>query len=399
MEMPTQRPRKIAPKVPTDCPPKGMWFEYRPDREDSFVARWRVPGGKKEARAFSSERERALFAADWLKRRKEFGRLAGGVSPKVVEALDEFKRITGGADLLAVAREWVKWRGVAEGRLSLNDAVAGYLAAMSVKIVGRDSTTHRDLHLRRLKDFFGDSAKLADLTSERLRVWLAALRDPETGHLMGNTTRKAHRATVNRMLEHAIAERWLTANPMQAVPVPDVDDGDDVNILTVEQARHLFAVNRGALCVGRLALEAFAGLRFTSAARLAAEDLDIEAKGVTFPAPKHKSRRRHYVDGWPENVWAWVKHAPEACWQLNARLYALHKRQCFERAGYKGEGAEDEAMRNVLRHSFATYHVAAYKDAGKTAVLLTHRNPSMLYAHYKGRASQVGGLEYFGIVP
>ena len=54
---------------------------------------------------------------------------------------------------------------------------------------------------------------------------------------------------------------------------------------------------------------------------------------------------------------------------------------------------------NVLRHSFATYHVAMHKDAASTAVLLTHRNPSMLYQHYKGRASAADAQRYFAIAP
>ena len=43
---------------------------------------------------------------------------------------------------------------------------------------------------------------------------------------------------------------------------------------------------------------------------------------------------------------------------------------------------------NVLRRSFCSYHVAANKDAARTAVILCHANPSMLYQHYKGRATE-----------
>lgn len=85
-------------------------------------------------------------------------------------------------------------------------------------------------------------------------------------------------------------------------------------------------------------------------------------------------------------------------------------RRALERAGLKPElpkgtrptteqAAQFEAMHNVLRHSFATYHLAACKDAAKTAVLLTHRNPSMLYQFYKGRASEAEGKAYFEIGP
>lgn len=84
-------------------------------------------------------------------------------------------------------------------------------------------------------------------------------------------------------------------------------------------------------------------------------------------------------------------------------MYAEDKRTMFERAGLKkvkeDDKIDDEAMRNVLRHSFASFHVAANKDPGKTALILTHRNQQMLYRHYKGRASEADGLAYFGITP
>lgn len=379
-----------------------MWYEDNPGRKEPFMARWRMPGGKKESRAFESAKERGEFAGEWLARRKDFGKAALSVSPKQAEALAEFTRITHGADLIKVAHDWVKWRGVSEGRISLADACQKYVEAQAEKKLARDTITHRTLHLARLRAHSTKNACLSDLTPIWLRAWLAALVDPETGGSMAGKTRNAHRATVNRLLEHAVAERWIDTNPMAAVPPPEADEDEAVNILTVEQTRHLFAVNAGALCVGRLALEAFGGLRFSSAARIVAEDFDHESKGITFPGPKHKTGRRHYVDGWPANLWPWVKHAPQACWELPPALYIHKKRAMMEAAGFKGGevGKEgEEAMRNVLRHSFATYHVAAFRDAPKTAILLTHRNPSMLYAHYKGRANQADGLAYFEIMP
>jgi hypothetical protein len=118
----------------------------------------------------------------------------------------------------------------------------------------------------------------------------------------------------------------------------------------------------------------------------------LEERGVVMPGSKHKSGRRHYVDGYPDNLWAWVRHAPDACWDVNARMYLNLKAEAFARAGVENPG-------NVLRHSFCTYHVAMHKDAARTAVLLTHRGTAMLYSRYKGRATEADGRAYFSIVP
>ncbi|ACB75217.1 hypothetical protein Oter_1934 [Opitutus terrae PB90-1] len=64
----------------------------------------------------------------------------------------------------------------------------------------------------------------------------------------------------------------------------------------------------------------------------------------------------------------------------------------FRLAGIQNPG-------NVLRHSFCSYHVAKHKDAARTAVILCHANPRMLYQHYKGRATAADATKYFQILP
>jgi len=54
---------------------------------------------------------------------------------------------------------------------------------------------------------------------------------------------------------------------------------------------------------------------------------------------------------------------------------------------------------NVLRHSFCSYHIALNRDAARTALLLTHTSPVMLYRHYKGRASAADAEKWFAIAP
>lgn len=374
-----------------------MWFEHRPGQPLPFLARWRLPGGKKDGQAFESEKERRAFAEAWIAKRREFGRAAIHVSPREAEALEEFRRLTGGADLLTVAREWLRWRGVADGAITLADAVEKYREAIGGQGASPDSIAQRDLQLSRLVAAFPPKTRLAEVDAEALNRWLAELQTPRGGPAEPRTKR-AHRGTAARLLDYAVGAGWLMRSPMAAVPVP-VPRAEDVAILTVQQTRDLFTAAKGTRCVGRLALEAFGGLRFSSAQRIAREDLARESKGITFPGAKHKTGRRHYAEGWPENLWAWIESAPAECWRLSPRLYALDKRAVFEAAGLKGEDRDDEALRNCLRHSFATYHLAGYKNAATTAYLLTHAKPTMLYQHYAGRATQAEGLAYFGIVP
>ena len=45
--------------------------------------------------------------------------------------------------------------------------------------------------------------------------------------------------------------------------------------------------------------------------------------------------------------------------------------------------AEIDWPSNVLRHSFASYHLAHFKNAAATAAELGHTSPVMLYKHYR----------------
>jgi integrase len=165
-------------------------------------------------------------------------------------------------------------------------------------------------------------------------------------------------------------------------------------VLSVADVQKLFETAtrlRPQVCA-KLALEAFAGLRFSSAARLVKADVNFKDKGITLPAAKIKTRRRHYIDGLPPNLWRWLRVASPEAWTLTERQYLTLKGEAFTLAGVTNPG-------NVLRHSFCSYHVAANKDAARTAVILCHANPSMLYQHYKGRATEKDARSYFCIKP
>lgn len=53
---------------------------------------------------------------------------------------------------------------------------------------------------------------------------------------------------------------------------------------------------------------------------------------------------------------------------------------------------------NVTRHSFASYHLAAFESAAKTALEAGH-SEAMLFAHYRAVVTQATALEFWKIVP
>jgi integrase len=150
--------------------------------------------------------------------------------------------------------------------------------------------------------------------------------------------------------------------------------------------------------VGKLALELFAGLRCSASARMKLEEIDWEHRGVTYLASKHKLRKRFYVSKLPENLFEWLKLPTD--WDVSENYYDRLKRDVFIACKIKNPGDPSEKLHNVLRHSFPTYHLAAFNDPGLTATILTHQDQSLLHSTYRGKGvPNKEGLLYFQITP
>jgi len=53
---------------------------------------------------------------------------------------------------------------------------------------------------------------------------------------------------------------------------------------------------------------------------------------------------------------------------------------------------------NVMRHSFVSYHLAAFGNAGKTALEAGH-SEQMLFAHYRELVTPEAAREFWAIRP
>ena len=53
---------------------------------------------------------------------------------------------------------------------------------------------------------------------------------------------------------------------------------------------------------------------------------------------------------------------------------------------------------NVTRHSFVSYHLAKFQNAGKTALEAGH-SEAMLFAHYREVVTRPAAKEFWGLFP
>lgn len=283
-------------------------------------------------------------------------------------------------------RLWTHFSHTLRSTLTVPDAVQAYMELRGNEGLAVDSIRHMRTILGRFADRFAYRL-LVDIQADDIRGWLTYL---QVTRKFEQVTLRHHRKEVHGLYERAILEKWTLENPCSAV-VPPKLISKETAILALLDAQKLFQAAQGSLIAGKLALEAFGGLRVSSAARLKPEEIDFEHRGLTFPGSKHKLSKRFYVDGFPENLFAWLKVPTE--WDMSESWYDQQKSRVFARANVVNPG-------NVLRHSFATYHLAAYGDAAKTASLLTHRNTHLLFTTYRGKGvPQDRGKLYFQIMP
>jgi site-specific recombinase XerD len=368
-------------------PPRGIRYSSRPGRPSPFLLHWADGDGNRCAAAYPSLAARETAAKALAEKRTDHGTDVLSFDPREWRRWLSFRDLIGDADPTQVAQQWLAARekhGM-QASILVSAASERYLLARASEGIAKATLSHAKGDMARFTVSFG-TRLLGEIRPEEIRHWLAQLPFAEV-------TKRNHYKRVNAFFTWARLEGLATSNPCESIKSP-ARESEDVTVLAVTDVEKLFATAwklRPQVCA-KLALEAFAGLRFSSASRLLKDDINFREKGITLPAAKIKTRRRHYIDGLPANLWTWLRASPVEAWTLTERQYMSLKGEAFSLAGVTNPG-------NVLRHSFCSYHVAAHKDAARTAVVLCHASPSMLYQHYKGRVTERDARRYFNVKP
>jgi hypothetical protein len=367
-------------------PPRGIRYSERAGLPRPYLLHWRGPDGVRKCVAYEDAKTREKAAKALIAKRELNGRAVLNFKPAEWTLWEQFRTMIGTADPIEVARFWIARGGRTSGEsVTVAELVKRYLDVRIKEGVGKASLGHAKKDLARFCEKFGPLPASA-LDADAIREWISSLP-------FEASTKGTHIRRCSTVFNWAIREDLLSKNPFQNIERPAISS-DEVSILTVEDARKLFAaakLHRPHACA-RLALEAFAGLRNSTARSLAKDEIDFTAHGLRIPAAKIKTARPQYIDGLPENLWAWLGTATDESWGHSGKEYERVKGEVFRLAGVKNPG-------NVLRHSFCSYHVAQHKDAARTAVILCHSSPRMLYQHYKGIATAADAADYFAIKP
>ena len=252
---------------------------------------------------------------------------------------------------------------------------------------GRSGVYLRDLRYR-LNKFVQDFGHrpIAGITVDELDDWLRALPySPQS--------RTNYRTIIGLLFSYAESRGIIERNPILRTAKPKLVDRPP-EIFAIDELRGLLeAGNRVAPeVVPMLAIGAFAGLREAEIQRLDWSEVDLSRGHVEVKAAKAKSARRRIVPIQP-NLAAWLR--PYA--MLKGRVVPAGARRKLQRVR-KATGLA-RWPKNGLRHSFASYRLAAVHDAPRVASELGHTSPQMLYSTYRELVLPEEAERYWKIAP
>ncbi len=252
---------------------------------------------------------------------------------------------------------------------------------------GRSAVYLRDLRYRlnRFVQDFGNRP-IAGITVDELDNWLRLLP-------FSPQSRTNFRTVIGSLFSYAQSRGIIDRNPIPRTAKPKLVDSPP-EIFKVDELRSLLeAASRIHPDVApMLAIGAFAGLRDAEIRRLDWSEVDLVRRHIEVKAAKAKSTRRRIVPIQP-NLAEWLRH----CSGMNSHVVPAGARGKVDRTCK--EAGLLRWPKNGLRHSFASYRLAATHDAPRVTSELGHTSPHMLYSTYRELVLPEDAERYWKIAP
>ena len=289
----------------------------------------------------------------------------------------------GGDSLLSAAKDYS-----ARHRL-VNDKRVAEIVNELIEAKTRDGRSKRYVetlrsHLNRFAASF--QTGIGSVTTPLIEAWLHSLS-------VGPRARNNMRTSIVTLFRFARAQNYLAKG--QRTEVDDVstakDNGGAIGILQPKQMAHLMRAASGKDAL-YFALGGFAGIRSAEIIRLEWKDFNFVRGHITIAADKAKTATRRLVPILP-NLAEWLRPYHRA----TGKLFRNRRDADSAIAFAKGEGIKPWPD-NCLRHSFATYRLAAIADAGRVSLEMGN-SPKELIKSYRELADEQDATAWFAIAP
>jgi integrase len=261
-----------------------------------------------------------------------------------------------------------------------------YLA--NQKRLGRSYRHLLDMRSRlgRFAQSFGQRP-VKTITTAEIEQWLYSLEG------LGPVSINCFIVRVGVLFNYGIKRGYLEKNPLGGIDrFKEIDK--PVEIFTVQQMTALLNAAPAQL-LPVLAIGAFAGLRTAELLRLHWSEVGMAGGYVRVPATKAKSARRRLISIQP-NLKDWLGICRTALsgpiWPKSPAQFHADVHTLCRRAGLKW-------VDNGLRHSFASYRLAAGAEINQVALDMGHTSTALLFSNYREITTPEEAARYWAIGP
>jgi integrase len=284
--------------------------------------------------------------------------------------------------VLDAAREYVRRHELITKSETVANAVKLFLAAKAEDNLRLRYLGDLSSRLSRFARSFGER-KLADIFPAEIDRWLRELHQAPL-------SRNTFHLRLHTLFEYARVRGWVETNPLKDVTRAKVIQGSP-GILSVDQTARLLE-RAGTETLPYWAIGVFCGLRSAELKRLEWHDVHFEEGLVEVPTTKSKTASRRFVKIQP-NFAQWL--APYRGRQgliCPDNLYAqlLADRRAAGIATWPANG---------LRHSFASYHLAHFRDVKDLALEMGHTRSEVTFRHYRELVTPSEAERFWRIAP
>lgn len=348
--------------------------------------------GAKRTRFFAATREQAVTKATEFIERKDLEGAFGKLSP----------------DVFAVASRWS-----AEGRLKaeeIDQACREYSARKGLNATAADAvddylTAPREVPLSKVH--LGPlRTRLNAFVNEFGPRQLVTITPGELGDFCKTQGRSSpnYYSALRALFTYAHSRDWVASNPFERIARPQLEPAER-GLLTPDQMKKMLRVAAGLEGIRRsegllrlLVLGGFCGLRHSECLRQPCEGIDRKTWEIHVARMKTAKRgmRERYAQT-EANAQAWLSWLalPETgrVVTLTDSNVRIHRLEAAHLAGM--EGWPD----NALRRSFASYHLASFGNAARTAEILGHTDAETTQSKYRVARKKEVADAWFALTP
>ena len=332
-------------------------------------------------------KEEAELEAERIRRQEaKIGREASRLSEaRTREAVRAFDRLAGTGYTLSDAVEFLLDNQAGEGgQVTVRELYDAYYQDRIDN--HRSPETLRDIRCRLgafARDF--EDTLAHEITKATLQDWLRR----QNGGAVSKGNIRRH---VSGLLNFALQRDNIRINPAATLTTPSVRKDRRPPVLSVTDSRKLMntCAEKDADMVPYFSLALFAGIRPAEIMRLDWSSIDWDRQEVFVGAKVSKTGNERYVKLRP-NALEWLLPFRQASGPIH-----------FSRRQFRSvrEKSKVKWGHDILRHTFGSMHLAAFRNAGDTAEQMGHESStSMLFRHYRRAVRQQDADRFWAIEP